>query len=224
MFLVVSLAILIALPTVDMAKSEPSNELQMARSRISERTEDVLSASISENNTIVYLRIVPAREIMKKIEEKQPVSYDKAIINGDLDIYIYGLNYSGIKTNKEKSMKENLLNASRVISSPISITRSYINGSVIFGDTTFMDSISFNSTVFKNDAIFMNSSFNSYVFFNNAQLRNANSNRIPSFAWTRFNDNCSFINTTFINGADFRDTEFNFGALFGFADSKIVQH
>jgi hypothetical protein len=127
-------------------------------------------------------------EILEKIEKCEPVEYDYAIINGDIDV---------TKLNHIKS------NDTFRITSPIHITNSQINGEINFKEIILKESIDFHNTKFNGQVNFVGCSFNDSDFGSSDFKDSAN------FGHSKFNESASFDHTLFREGADFAYTAFN---------------
>ena len=186
-------------------------------------------------------RIIEAEEIIKKIEQGQPVEYKNVIVKGDL-------NLSRLDTGERKAGKETIPNSDgrAEINSPIRISNSVIlnqvylhnlifNGPVDFRGTTFMsgaaltdiwfnDTANFKNARFEQDADFAASRFNALSVFSSAQFeqtayfRESEFIQKAGFVSAQFNQTAYFKKARFLKDADFRSTKFGQGASFGSAE------
>ena len=134
-------------------------------------------------------RIIDAGEILKKIEQGQPVEYNDVIVKGDLDLSRRG--------NMESS-------AGRVsINSPIKIANSVILGDVTIKKVVLEDAVDFNKTKFMSRTSITDSWFNDTASFNKASFED-----VADFSTTRFNGPAVFSYARFGQTAYFRDSAF----------------
>ena len=186
-------------------------------------------------------RVIDAGEILKKIEQGQPVEYNDVIVKGDLDLSL--LDFGDRKAGKDDIR----YSAGRVeIDSPIRISNSvilnqvYLNklifkNPVNFQGTKFMsrvtltdiwfnDTTNFNNARFKHDADFATSQFNALSVFSSAQFdqtayfRESKFIQKAGFVSTQFNQTAYFKKARFLKDADFRSTKFGQGASFESAE------
>ena len=134
-------------------------------------------------------RIIDAGEILKKIEQGQPVEYNDVIVKGDLDLSRRG--------NMESS-------AGRVsINSPIQIANSVILGDVTIKKVVLEDAVDFNKTKFMSRTSITDSWFNDTASFNKSSFED-----VADFSTTRFNGPAVFSYARFGQTAYFRDSAF----------------
>ncbi len=134
-------------------------------------------------------RIIDAGEILKKIEQGQPVEYNDVIVKGDLDLSRRG--------NMESS-------AGRVsINSPIQNANSVILGDVTIKKVVLEDAVDFNKTKFMSRTSITDSWFNDTASFNKASFED-----VADFSTTRFNGPAVFSYARFGQTAYFRDSAF----------------
>ena len=93
-------------------------------------------------------RVVQAEEILKKIELGQPVEYDNVIMEGDLDLRGLNLPRVPLKRTLYEKRSTQLPDYEVIVASPISITNSLIEGSVIFKGANFQRAANFGWTKF----------------------------------------------------------------------------
>ena len=140
-------------------------------------------------------RIIDAGEIVKKIEQGQPVEYNSVIVKGDLDL--------SRLDNMESS-------AGRVsINSPIKIANSVILGQVTINKVALEDSVDFHRTKFMSRTSMTDSWFNDTASFNKASFED-----IADFSTSRFNGPAVFSSARFGQTAYFRDCVFTKAAKF----------
>ncbi|VVB62432.1 Pentapeptide repeats (9 copies) [uncultured archaeon] len=149
----------------------------------------ILTAQGVDGSSNVPKKEVQASEILEKIKNGFQVSYEGVVINGDLDLgkleladrYVtqipYENNYLGVTENK------------KLITSPINLNDSIINGCVYFNNSIFEEEIHFNETEFNGPVSFAGSEFNKSADFERTHF-----NRAVSFAGCRFENARSFYN------------------------------
>ena len=94
----------------------------------------VLSLTTAAEGT-KYTKTVPAGEILDKISKGMPVEYDHVIVKGDLNISKLGLPSELVSRNDfEKYFY--LSETTNIVSSPLRINDSMIDGKVDFKNTT----------------------------------------------------------------------------------------
>ena len=123
-------------------------------------------------------RIIDAGEILKKIEQGQPVEYNNVIVKGDLDL--------SLLHNMERS-------AGRVsINSPIKIANSVILGHVVINKVALEDAIDFSGTKFMSRTTMTDSWFNDTARFIKASFED-----VADFSKSRFNGPAVFSSARF---------------------------
>ena len=167
--------------------------------------------------------IVPASEILAKIERGEPVAYDGVIVVGDLDL-------SGVelptKHVERTEMELNILkinNFSKLVNSSIIIKNCEIRDNVNFGNSIFQNGVSFEGTNFTNLTWFSGSSFTGNADFRDSQFSGGDAN----FWYTQFNGgahferakfsgrDANFMWSQFSGGvANFEEAEFSGGAAY----------
>jgi len=134
-------------------------------------------------------RIIDAGEILKKIEQGQPVEYNDVIVKGDLDL--------SRRVNMESS-------AGRVsINSPIQIANSVILGDVTIKKVVLEDAVDFSKTKFMSRTSITDSWFNDTASFNKASFED-----VADFSASRFNGPAVLSSARFGQTAYFRDSAF----------------
>jgi uncharacterized protein YjbI with pentapeptide repeats len=141
--------------------------------------------------------IVPASEILAKIERGEPVVYSWVIIVGDLDLHGLNLPKGDLK----------------LIESEISITYSEIRGDVNFGLAAFKKPVTFRGTNFTGETLFFGSNFNSKdpIDIGVFGLYRMGS---PDFSSAEFNEEANFLNAEFSGNANFEGAKFREDAIF----------
>jgi uncharacterized protein YjbI with pentapeptide repeats len=91
--------------------------------------------------------VIPASEILAKIERGEDVEYDGVIVEGDLDISGLDLPTEYVERTKNEK-RQGLTDKQKLISSKITIINSDIGGKVKFSNTRFQELINFNRSKF----------------------------------------------------------------------------
>ena len=154
-------------------------------------------------------RVVCASEILGKIVRSEAVYYDNVIIKGEIDL-------NNIKNNKKFN-----------ITTPITITRSQIDGRINLSTAIFSKTISFNGSQFMDDVNFSKSKFSDAVSFIDSQFKgNAYFNESHFVGFAHFNDvqfsgYSKFSKSQFNKDVDFRNVKFD--NLAWFLESKFEE-
>jgi uncharacterized protein YjbI with pentapeptide repeats len=146
-------------------------------------------------------RVVPASEILGKLQKGEPVEYYDVIIEGDLD-----LGKLDQPTHKERTELQKVFGLSeevKLIKSPIRINESEIKGLLDFKNAVFKEKIEFMGSKFDLEADLKGSQFIKDVSFANSQ----------------FGAKVSFSESNFEKGADFNDAIFKENVTF--SDSRF---
>jgi len=152
------------------------------------------------------LKEILAREILAKIENGEPVEYDRVIIKGNLEM-------SRLEVPTDENDK-------KIIGSLINIRNSIINGASDFNDTIFGEIVDFYGSLFNGMAEFSGTQFNRNVSFTESQFSRevcfvgAQFNEDASFFQAEFNGFADFTEAHFIKKANFFQTQFNKGSEF----------
>ena len=142
--------------------------------------------------------IVPASEILAKIERGEPVEYHRVIVVGDLD----------------------LLEETKRVESLIYITDSEIRGDVNLGLAAFQEPVSFRGSNFTGEALFWGANFSSH---NDDDIRSLDGwigsmylarEGSPDFSSAEFNGEANFFNAEFSGNANFYGAKFRKDAIF----------
>ena len=83
------------------------------------------------------MRVVPAQEILDKIEKGLPVEYDHVIIKGDLDLSKLDLPKRQVERTSFEIEWLGLSENVTIVSSSIRLNDSTIDGNVYFNNTIF---------------------------------------------------------------------------------------
>ena len=173
--------------------------------------------------------LIPASEILAKIERGEDVEYDGVIVEGDLDISgVYLPTERVERTEIEKSLK--LTDERKVIRSKITITDSEIKGDVYFGNSHFERPINFLGAEFGKNANFSGAKFaggdarfekvkftGGYAYFFGTEFSGGNA----IFSEAEFTGgDAYFWGTKFGEHADFTKTEFT-GDVANFVGAKF---
>lgn len=152
-------------------------------------------------------RVIPASEILAKIQKGEPVEYDNIIVEGNLDIGTLNLLKSSEKL---------------LVTSKIKITNSSIDGITRFSKAIIIESINFHGTKFSQCVDFSESQLAGHADFKDAQFSGygpALFNRCQFsgdalFERSRFNWLAEFVESHFGGNADFKGSHFGVNALF----------
>lgn len=149
----------------------------------------LLMAEIIAVDCSDYTKIVPASEILAKIEKGEPVEYDHVIIKGDLDLSQLNLTIGHINRSLYDTTILGLTNNAKIVTSQIKIINTTIEGNVNFGKTVFYSPIDFSGSNFIGFAIFHGAQFSAYAnVFSDAAV---------------FSGEANFNNARFYDGVDF---------------------
>jgi hypothetical protein len=160
------------------------------------------------------MRVVPAQEILDKIEKGLPVEYDHVIIKGDLDLSKLDLPKRRVERTFFEIETLGLLENATIVSSFIGLNDFIIDGNMYFNNTIFNNSANFWNPKFNGDAYFGGSKFNGTAGFWGSEF-----NGYTYFGYSKFNGDAGFWGSEFNGYAYFGDSEFNGYAYFG--DSKF---
>jgi hypothetical protein len=139
-------------------------------------------------------------EIQTKIEKGEPIECHQVIIKGDLDI-------SKLNLTKE--------NEKYIMSSPIKIIDSKIEGSLIFPETIFNAIVDFRGSLFMKNANFVGSRFTKGADFGDSQFMGEASfsgsqfEGAATFSRSQFSQNASFSKSQFEKDGYFRKSKFS---------------
>jgi uncharacterized protein YjbI with pentapeptide repeats len=184
---------------------------------------------------------VSANEILVKIQNGEPVEYDHVIIKGDLSLnqLVSSAKYIGqtppvilrrpgnVTVIKMPNLPENM----SIVSIPIQITDSVIDGDVNFNDTIFKRAVNFRGSKFNGNTYFIRSQFDGSTYFDkawfmeevyfigsrfnsDAYFLGARFKRSSYFFWSKFNYTTSFKDSQFSEECLFSVSQFNRGADF----------
>jgi len=156
------------------------------------------------------MTVVPAQEILDKIEMGLPVEYDHVIVKGDLDLSKLDRPKRPVSRSSSEIQWLSLSENATIVSSPIRIIDSTIKGNVYFSNAIFDNSVNFMSSNFKGTADFRGSAFNGYASFEGSAF-----NGDADFRRSAFNVYASFSGSAFNGTADFEGSAFNGYAGFG---------
>ena len=154
-------------------------------------------------------RVVQAEEILEKIELGQPVEYDNVIVVGDLNLS--GLNLTRVPM---QPLYPGSPDYGILVTSPIIIINSVIDGSVYMNGTVFQDIAVFEGTRFKGPAFLILSRFNEITRFSDAQFKEtanfwmAQFNQTADFSEAQFNQITRFTDMQFKKTANFENAQF----------------
>jgi len=108
--------------------------------------------------------IVPASEILAKIERGEPVEYDGVIVMGDLDLSGLDLPTKYVERTRSE-IKDGLTEDVKLVGSLIWIENSEIRGKVDLSNAEFQNAISFWGTNFTEEGLFFGSIFTRIAYF-----------------------------------------------------------
>ena len=160
------------------------------------------------------LRIVYASEILRDIENGEPVNISSSMISGNL-------NFGNLSLPSSSSNPSQISSSSlKFINVPIQIVDSEIRGIVNFNSVFFSESCEFTGTIFREDAKFEDvifvrpakfrgAHFDKYAYFSNDKFIEG-----ADFGESQFSKTAHFSGTQFCNYAYFRDVLFNGDAQF----------
>ena len=150
------------------------------------------------------MRVVPAQEILDKIERGEPVEYDHVIVEGDLDLEKVELPRTDFKVDVFGLSEDVML-----VSPSIRLNDSAINGNTYFSNARFINPVDFSGSHLNGTADFAGSDFNSTAGFGNSDF-----NGYANFGDSNFNGDADFGDSDFNGNADFRGSAFNGNANF----------
>ncbi|MCU0637474.1 MAG: pentapeptide repeat-containing protein [Methanothrix sp.] len=159
------------------------------------------------------MRVVPAQEILDKIERGEPVEYHHVIVEGDLDLGKLDLPKIKMERTSYEIIKLDLDENANKVSSSIRMNDSEINGSVFLSNSIFMDHVDFRGSFFNGNAYFNFSSFNGTTSFEDSSF-----NGTADFKHSTFNNDALFGGSTFNKDAFFEYSDFNRNAYFYYSD------
>lgn len=154
-------------------------------------------------------KIIIAKDILSKIEKKEPVEYHQAIILGDLDLCALNLAKRPVKRSKEETefIESNYgrllcldANSKSIVSSSIEFYDCRIEGHINFSNVIFLNSIVFDHTSFGEEGCY----FYCSEFYGNK----------ISFDFTRFVEEVSFSYAKFYSDLSFEFSKLECGVLF----------
>ena len=167
------------------------------------------------NESEKLTEIIPANEILSKIQAEQPVKYDHVIIVGDLNLSELDLptrhkdvNYTSLGYYMGSRPTD-----IKVARSLIKITASRILGKVKFSSVALENAINFERTIFSGNAFFNGAQFRGEAAFGGAQFCGDGLFAGGTFASAEFNGNAYFNNTRSCGSISFQDANFK-----GYAD------
>ncbi len=170
----------------------------------------ISTSAISQNS-------IPASEIIKKIERGESVSYNNAIITGDLDLTFYFEKKNEIEHSKKRSLWNDWDNTvEEIIDSRITFTNCTFKDGVfayIHDEHTkytfiasFDEAVVFKNCVFEEESEFKYSKFRRQVDFSGTVF-----NQEALFKYAKFQEYVDFGGTVFQDDANFKYTKFQDG-------------
>jgi len=151
-----------------------------------------------------HLKVVPATEVLAKIQRGDPANYDNVIIKGDLNLNQLKLPKGHVKRSAYELNILGLSEDAKIITSPIEIRNATIDGNVNFNDTAFYSPIDFSGSNFTNFAIFHGVQFSAH---NNVFSDVAVFSGMANFNNARFDNGVDFTGAS--GPAYFMDTKFD---------------
>ena len=164
--------------------------------------------------------VIPASEILGKIERGEDVKYDGVIVEGDLDISGLELPMEHVERttfDKQLELSDNL----KLINQQITITNSEIRGIVNFSNTLFNKQIKFEGAMFSWEVNFLGAKFGEYAYFGRAEFgghayfNGVKFSGYANFGGTKFTELAIFRGVKFDRDAYFIEAKFGQGADFG---------
>lgn len=160
---------------------------------------------------VEYKEIVNASQILTNISQGGPVEYNHVIVKGNLSLSnLQGLPTKHIVRSNFESMFLGASEYIRIITFPIRITDSIIDGPVNFNNTLLENITDFTGSTFNSSADFSASTFNSSADFSHSTF-----NHYVDFSYSKLNSYADFSASTFNSSADFRYSTVNSYADFG---------
>jgi hypothetical protein len=165
-------------------------------------------------------RVVPAEEILKKIELGQPVEYDGVTIVGDLNISKLELPWVFVERTDEEKEYFSLTENAKLVVSPIEITGCLILGSLDLNGTVLQENLTCENTTFEGSVYLIRTHFQQvanfgYARFNQiANFWGAQFNQTANFPQAQFNQTAYFPQAQFNQTANFQNAQFNQTAFF----------
>ncbi|MDD4162793.1 MAG: pentapeptide repeat-containing protein, partial [Methanothrix sp.] len=156
------------------------------------------------------MTVVPAQEILDKIERGLPVKYDHVTIKGDLDLKKLDLPTRPANRTWYEIEVLGLSENATLVSSPIRINDSTIEGFVFLNNAIFGSSVDIRGSAFDGYANFGHSAFNGTANFGRSAF-----NGTANFGRSAFNGYANFGRSAFNGTAIFWDSAFNGTANFG---------
>lgn len=166
-------------------------------------------------------RVVPADEVLAKIEAGQSAEFDYCIIVGDLDL-------TGLKVEKPVHFNfttfQNAVECDfitfdsnshflhSVFNGPADFSHSKFNSLADFRSSKFSSTASFNSSNFSNNVYFGDTAFNDIAYFGHSVF-----NGEANFRFIAFNYDADFSDSQFLGDADFSESRFNGDSDFSFS-------
>lgn len=157
-------------------------------------------------------KVVPATEILDKIEKGEPVDYDSVIIEGNLTLTNLELPIEFIERDWFE-LDLGLLPERYRVNSSIKIVNSDIRDDVDFKNAVFEGLIDFTGTNFRKTSEFSGSDFCEDVVFWDVVFTDE-----ARFRQTRFTKKATYVDTKFLGPADFENTNFSKLADFAYAE------
>lgn len=161
------------------------------------------------------MRVVPAQEILDKIERGEPVEYDHVIVEGDLDLRKVDLPKQRVNRTDFQIEVLALSQYVMLVSSSIRLYDSEINGNISFSNARFINPVDFSDSHLNGSADFKGSAFNGTATFEGSDFNGSTDFRVSDFngyadfSGSDFNGSAHFMESTFNGYADFWGSAFN---------------
>jgi len=143
--------------------------------------------------------IVPASEILAKIERGEPVEYDGVIVVGDLNLSEVDLPTKHVERTEDEIYWYGLAEDVKIVESSISIIDSEIRGDVNLCNAIFQEPVSFLGTNFTEDAWFSGANFTGHAIFREARFSGGDT----SFVMAQFDGDACFKEAQFGKNTNF---------------------
>jgi uncharacterized protein YjbI with pentapeptide repeats len=153
-------------------------------------------------------RVVPAEEILKKIELGQPMEYDNCTIVGDLDISKLELPKVFVARTYGEKECFSLTEDAKLVVSPIEITDCLVLGSLNLNGTVLQENFTCQNTKFDGSVYLIGTNFRQAAYLRDSQFS------MIDFSNVKFNQYADFINAQFKQDAIFWSIQFDQEAHF----------
>jgi hypothetical protein len=196
----------------------------------------LIAVSIAGNAELS--RVIPASDVLAKIEAGQPAEFDNYTIVGDLNLstlkfegsvhFNHTLFQNSVHFNNsifndtayfgDSSFNDPAYFGYSSFNGTAYFRGSSFNDTAYFGDSSFNDPAYFRGSSFNGTAYFRGSSFNDTAYFGDSRFRG-----FASFEGSRFTSDADIRRSSFDDAAYFRYSRFNGDADFGFSSFTFAQ-